>query len=210
MQSSKTRKAILSSAVVAAVAFVAWPVWAARVGQAAPNFTGTDTYGHVHHLTDFRGKFVVLEWQNRGCPYTRKYYRSGDMEKLQKEWTSRGVIWLTIISSAPGKQGYMTPSEANEYFQQMHASSTAVLLDPTGTIGHLYDAKTTPEMYIVDPRGTLIYEGAIDNRASTDPDSLIGAKNFVQLALTEALAGKPVTIPVTRPYGCSVKYAGGY
>ncbi len=198
------------SAIVLAVALAALaaqPLWAVRVGQAAPDFTGTDTHGATHRLSDYHGKFVVLEWQNRGCPYTRKHYDSGNMQRLQKEWTARGVIWLTIISSAPGKQGYMDASQANAYFQQMHAASTAVLLDPQGTIGHLYDAKTTPEIYIIDPQGALIYEGAIDNRPTPDPSSLEGATNYLDLALTEAMAGKPVTMPATRPYGCSVKYA---
>ncbi len=204
----KPGRFILQCGLIAALALIPGKTWAARVGQATPDFTGTDTYGRVHHLSDYRGKFVVLEWQNRGCPYTRKHYESGNMDRQLKQWTSRGVIWLTIISSAPGKQGYMTAPQANEYFRQMNASPTAILLDPAGVIGHLYDAKTTPEMYIIDPHGRLIYEGAIDNRPSPDPESVDGATNYVQLALTEALSGKPVSTPVTRPYGCSVKYSG--
>jgi hypothetical protein len=129
------------------------------------------------------------------------------MQRLQKEWTGRGVVWLTIISSAAGKQGYMTPAEANNYFRQMKAAQTAVLLDPKGTIGHLYDAKTTPNMYVINPQGVLVYQGAIDNRPTPDPASLNGATNYVDRALSEAMAGKAVTTPVTRPYGCSVKYA---
>jgi peroxiredoxin len=183
------------------------PLWGARPGEPAPDFTATDTYGRTHRLSDYRGKFVVLEWQNRGCPYTRKHYETGNMQRLQKQWTARGVVWLTIISSAPGKQGYMTAEEANQYFAQMGAASTAVLLDPQGTIGHLYDARTTPEIYIIDPKGVLIYQGAIDDKPTTNPEDIKTARNYVDLVLSQALAGQPVTISATRPYGCSVKYA---
>jgi peroxiredoxin len=180
--------------------------WAARVGDAAPSFTATDTNGQLHKLSDYAGKFVVLEWHNRGCPYTQKHYNSGNMEKLQHEWTARGVVWLTIISSAPGKQGYVTAQDENAYVKQVNAAPTAVLLDPAGTVGHLYDAKTTPHMFIINPQGVLIYNGAIDDKPTPDPSDISGAKNYVSLALTEALAGKSVTTPTTRPYGCSVKY----
>lgn len=180
---------------------------AARVGERAPEFTATDTNGQARKLSDYQGKFVVLEWTNRGCPYTQKHYNSGNMQRLQREWTSKGVIWLTIISSAPGKQGYMTPAEENAYVKQVNASPTAVLLDPTGMVGHLYDAKTTPHMFIINPQRTLVYNGAIDDRPTTDLGDINGAKNYVELALEEAMAGKPVSIPTSRPYGCSVKYA---
>jgi peroxiredoxin len=180
--------------------------WAARVGDAAPNFTATDTNGQSHKLSDYAGKFVVLEWHNRGCPYTQKHYNSGNMEKLQREWTARGVVWLTIISSAPGKQGYVTAEDENAYVKQVNAAPTAVLLDPAGTVGHLYDAKTTPHMFVINPQGVLIYNGAIDDKPTPDPSDISGARNYVSLALTEALAGKSVTTPTTRPYGCSVKY----
>ena len=180
--------------------------WAARIGDPAPNFTATDTNGQTHKLSDYAGKFVVLEWHNRGCPYTQKHYNSGNMENLQREWTGRGVIWLTVISSAPSKQGFVTASDENAYVKQVNAAPTAVLLDPTGTVGHLYDAKTTPHMFIINPQGTLIYNGAIDDRPTADRSDINGAKNYVSAALGEALAGKPVTTPTTRPYGCSVKY----
>lgn len=180
---------------------------AARVGERAPDFTATDTSGNVHKLSAYQGKFVVLEWTNRGCPYTQKHYKTGNMQRLQKEWTSKGVVWLTVISSAPGKQGYMTAAEENEYIKQVNGSPTAVLLDPTGTLGHLYDAKTTPHMFVVNPQGTLVYNGAIDDRPTTDLADVNGAKNYVSLALDEAMAGKPVSAPTSRPYGCSVKYA---
>jgi hypothetical protein len=181
--------------------------WAARVGEPAPDFTATDTNGKVHTLSEYQGKFVVLEWTNRGCPYTQKHYNSGNMQRLQREWTSRGVAWLTVVSSAPGKQGYVTASGENAYLKQANAAPTAVLLDPAGTLGHLYDAKTTPHIFIINPKGVLIYNGAIDDRPTTDLGDVNGAKNYVSLALEEATSGKPVSNPTSRPYGCSVKYA---
>jgi hypothetical protein len=161
----------------------------------------------MHHLSEYCGKFVVLEWHNNGCPYTRKHYESGNMQQLQKEWTAKGVIWLTVISSAPGQQGFVTPAEENDYMAKMHAVPTAALLDPTGQMGHLYDAKTTPDMFVINPQGVLIYDGAIDNRPTSDQGDVQGAENYVSEALTAAMAGKPVQTAVTRPYGCSVKYA---
>jgi peroxiredoxin len=183
------------------------PAWAARVGEKAPDFAATDSNGVEHMLSQYAGKYVVLEWHNNGCPYVRKQYDSGNMQKLQKQWTSRGVIWLTVISSAPGKQGYVTANEENDYLKQMNATPTAAILDPTGKLGHLYDAKTSPHMFIIDPSGTLIYDGAIDDQPTPDPASVNGATNFVSQALTEAMAGKPVSVQTSRPYGCSVKYA---
>jgi peroxiredoxin len=180
---------------------------AASVGQAAPGFTATDTHGAQHSLAEYKGKFVVLEWTNQGCPFTRKHYETGNMEKLQKYWTSKGVVWLTVISSAPGEQGYVTAQQENDYIKKMNAAPTAALLDPTGSLGHLYGAKTTPHMFVINPQGKLIYEGAIDDKPTTDPADVAGAKNYVTLALEQAMAGQPVTTAVTRAYGCSVKYA---
>lgn len=179
----------------------------AVVGSQAPNFTATDSHGQTHSLNEYRGKYVVLEWHNHDCPYTRKHYVSGNMEALQREWTAKGVVWFTVISSAPGQQGYMTDAEENEYLEKMHADPTAVLIDPQGKLGRLFGAKTTPEMYVIDPEGKLIYEGAIDNRPTTDVSDINGADNYLSDALTEAIAGKPVEHPYTRSYGCSVKYA---
>jgi hypothetical protein len=189
-----------------AVTLVLSTTFAARVGERAPDFTATDSNGTVHKLSEYAGKYVVLEWHNRGCPFTAKHYNSGNMQRLQHEWTARGVIWLTVISSAPGKQGYITAADENAFLKEANAAPTAVLLDPTGALGHRYDAKTTPHMFIIDPQGTLIYNGAIDDRATTDAVDIAGSKNYVSLALGEALAGKPVSNPSTRPYGCSVKY----
>jgi hypothetical protein len=193
---------VLALAITAAVSAAR----AARVGEHAPDFTATDSNGKTHKLSEYAGKFVVLEWTNRGCPYTLKHYDSGNMQRLQKDWTARGVVWLTVISSAPGKQGYVTATEENAYLKQVNGSPTAVLLDPTGALGHLYDAKTTPHMFIINPQGTLIYNGAIDDHATTDAADIANSKNYVSLALGEALGGKPVSEPTSRPYGCSVKY----
>lgn len=193
-------------AIMVATALVV-PAWAARVGEKAPDFAATDSNGVKRTLPEYAGKYLVLEWHNNGCPYVRKQYNSGNMQKLQKEWTGRGVVWLTVISSAPGQQGYVTAEEENAYAKQMNAAPTAVLLDPTGRLGHLYDAKTSPHMFIIDPSGKLVYNGAIDDQPTPDPASVAGAKNYVSQALTEAMAGKSVSVPTSRPYGCSVKYA---
>jgi len=196
--------ASLVTLVVTALSIVAL---AAKVGEPAPNFTATDSNGKVHSLSSYRGKFVVLEWHNQGCPYTQKHYNSGNMERLQKEWTQKGVIWLTVISSAPGTQGYVTAEQENDYMRRMNAAPTAALLDATGDLGHLYGAKTTPQMFIINPDGVLIYDGAIDDKPTTDEADIATSRNYVSLALSEAMAGKPVSAPTSRPYGCSVKYA---
>ncbi|MFT4114566.1 thioredoxin family protein [Silvibacterium sp.] len=182
--------------------------YAVRVGDQAPAFTAVDSQGKTHSLAEYRGKYVVLEWTNHGCPYTKKHYESGNMQALQKEWTAKGVVWLTILSSAQGNEGYLSPADENAYISKMHADPTAALIDPKGTIGHLYDAKTTPDMYVIDPQGKLIYSGAIDDHATTDASDIQGSKNYVSAALAESLAGQPVATGYTRPYGCSVKYAG--
>jgi peroxiredoxin len=176
-------------------------------GSAAPDFKGTDSNGTQHTLSQYKGKYVVLEWANQGCPFEQKHYLSGNMESLQKKWTDKGVVWLSIISSAPGQQGYVSPAEENEYLKKMKASPTAAILDPSGTIGRLYGAKTTPHMFVIDPTGKLIYQGAIDDKPSPDPGTLKGARNYLEEALTSAMAGKPVPTTSTRSYGCSVKYA---
>ena len=177
-----------------------------RVGDAAPDFTATDSRGQNEMLAHYRGKLVVLEWHNQSCPFTRKHYLSGNMQALQREWTGKGVIWFTVISSAPGKQGYVTAGQENAYLAQVHASPTAVLLDPDGKLGRLYSARTTPQMIVIDPSGKVIYDGAIDNRPTPDLEDVRGADNYVSDALTAAMAGRPVTNSYVRPYGCSVKY----
>jgi peroxiredoxin len=202
-------KVHLSIAALAALVVTFAPSSAtaqAVVGSAAPAFTATDSHGQTHSLDQYRGKYVVLEWHNQGCPYTKKHYVSGNMQSLQKEWTAKGVAWFTVISSAPGEQGYVTDPQENAYLAQMHADPTAVLMDANGKLGHLYGAKTTPEMYVIDPNGKLIYEGAIDDRPTPDTSDIKGADNYLSDALTESMAGKPVLKSYTRPYGCSVKY----
>jgi AhpC/TSA family len=176
-------------------------------GAQAPDFKATDSIGQTQTLSQYRGKYVVLEWANQGCPYDQKHYLSGSMESLQKKWTSKGIVWLSVISSAPGEQGYVTPAEENAYLKKMNAAPTAAILDPRGEVGRLYSAKTTPHMFVIDPSGKLIYQGAIDDKPSTDPETLKGARNYLEDALNAALAGKPVPTASTRSYGCSVKYA---
>jgi peroxiredoxin len=182
---------------------------AARVGDPAPAFTVADSNGRTHSLSDYKGKIVVLEWHNRECPYTKKHYDSGNMQKLQKEWTAKGVVWLTVISSAEGEQGYVTAAEQNAHLQKVKAVPTAALLDAKGEVGRLYGARTTPHMFIIDKSGTLIYNGAIDDRPTTDADDIAGATNYVADALQQAAGGKPIATTTTQPYGCNVKYARG-
>lgn len=195
------------AALLAAILPLSAAAQAVRVGAAAPDFTATDTNGKTEALDQFKGKYVVLEWHNQGCPYTAKHYTSGNMQALQKEWTAKGVVWFTVISSAPGQQGYMTASAENAYVKKVGAGPTAILLDSQGKVGHLYDAKTTPQMVVIDPAGKMIYDGAIDDKPTTDVSDVKSAKNYVSDALTEAMAERPVATPYTRPYGCSVKYA---
>jgi peroxiredoxin len=182
------------------------PALALTPGTAAPDFKGTDSNGVGHTLSQYRGKYVVLEWANKGCPYDQKHYLSGNMEALQREWTGKGVVWLSVISSAPGEQGSVTPAEENQYLKTMKAAPTAALLDPDGTIAHLYQAKTTPHIFVIDPSGKLIYQGAIDDKPTTNQADIKTARNYLNDALNAAMAGKPVSTASTRPYGCSVKY----
>ena len=184
------------------------PGWAAEaaVGTPAPEFSLPSADGRTHTLGDFRGKFVVLEWFNNECPFVRKHYDSGNMQRLQETYTGKGVVWLSIASSAPGKQGSMTPEQAQQISRTRHARHTALLLDPAGAVGRRYGAKTTPHVFLVNPEGVLIYAGAIDDKPSTDPADIAGAKNYVAQALDEAMAGQPVSVPETPSYGCSVKY----
>jgi len=189
-----------------ALALATLPAFALTPGSQAPDFKGTDSNGNTQTLAQYRGKWVVLEWANKGCPYDGKHYLSGNMESLQRDWTGKGVVWLSVISSAPGEQGYVTPAEENSYLKTMKAVPTAAILDPNGTIGHLYQAKTTPHMFVIDPTGKLVYQGAIDDKPTTDQADIKTAHNYLNEALNAAMAGKPVPAQVTRPYGCSVKY----
>jgi peroxiredoxin len=177
-----------------------------EIGQPAPDFTGTDSKGHSQTLSQYRGKIVVLEWTNADCPYTRKHYTSGNMQSLQALAQKSGVVWLTVISSAPGKQGYVNGPAADGLTQSRGAVPTAVLLDPSGKLGRLYGAKTTPHMFVIDKNGTLQYMGGIDSIATADVSDISNAEPYLKEAMLAIAQGSPVAHSVTRPYGCSVKY----
>lgn len=203
----------LQGVVVPALAMVAamsaYPsavVAAPSVGAPAPAFSATDSNGIDHALADYSGRVVVLEWTNHDCPYVGKHYGAGNMQALQKQATADGIVWLSVISSAPGTQGHVSGAEANRLTTSRDAAPTAVLLDPEGTIGRAYDARTTPHMYVIDADGTLVYMGGIDDRPTTDPADLDGATNYVSAALADLAAGREVAVKTSRPYGCSVKY----
>ena len=198
------RRIVLAAALSAALAAPAFA--APSLGQSAPTFQAVDASGKTRSLSEFAGKTVVLEWTNNGCPYVQKHYGSGNMQSLQKKAASEGVVWLTIISSAPGMQGYLTPPEAKAWKQKAYAGSTDLLLDPQGRIGRAYEAKTTPHMFIIDKAGKVAYMGGIDDRPYAEPASLKGAKNYVSAALDDLKAGRPVAVATSKPYGCSVKY----
>jgi len=201
-----TWRAVVYVAIAVTALVIVLAARAATVGQAAPTFNGKDSQGKTVSLSEYRGKYVVLEWTNRDCPFTKKQYDSGNMQALQKEWTGKGVVWLTVLSSAKNEDGYLDAAGETAQIERVHADPTAAILDPSGEIGKLYGAKTTPHMFIIDPNGKLIYAGAIDDKATTDVGDVKGAKNYVSAALTEAMAGQPVQVASTRPYGCSVKY----
>jgi peroxiredoxin len=195
-----------SFALVAA-ALVAAPALAEpQIGKEAPNFRITDVNGRAVSLSDFRGKTVVLEWNNPECPFVRKHYESGNMQKTQAEAAAAGVVWLTINSSAEGNQGHMTPAQAKALTAGQQSRRTAYLLDPKGVLGRGYGAKTTPHLYVINSRGTLVYMGGIDDKPTKDKADIQGARNHVLAALGELKAGKPVSVPTSRPYGCAVKY----
>ncbi|MCZ2154937.1 MAG: redoxin domain-containing protein [Bryobacterales bacterium] len=179
---------------------------AAKVGSEAPAFRAKDMNGESHTLTDYTGKYVVLEWVNHGCPFVGKQYGSGNMQALQKEWRGKGVVWLSVITSAPGEQGHSVAAKAKTDYKTKGSNATTVLLDETGVMGKAYGAMTTPHMFIIDPSGKLIYNGAIDDKPTTDLADVKTAQNYVSAALREAMAGKAVSTPTSQPYGCAVKY----
>ena len=179
---------------------------APQIGQPAPDFTSTDSKGERVSLNQYRGKTVVLEWTNADCPYTRKHYTSGNMQGVQALAQKNGVVWLTVISSAPGKQGYVNGPAADALTTSRGASPTAVVLDPSGTVGRLYGAKTTPHMFVIDKNGTLQYMGGIDSLATAEVDDIPKAEPYLKEAMLAVTQGAPVTHPVTKPYGCSIKY----
>jgi peroxiredoxin len=199
---------MIRTLLITALAFSCGVTFAeVQVGKGAPDFTLTDTNGKTHHLSEYKGKYVVLEWYNPDCPFVRKHYNSGNMQALQKEYVSKGVVWLSIDSSASGQEGNYPPSQLNQIATKNRSACTALLLDPDGKVGHLFGAKTTPDMYIINPQGTLVYQGAIDDKPSTDLGDVKTAKNYVKSALEAVMGGQTVALTSTRPYGCSVKYA---
>jgi peroxiredoxin len=180
---------------------------APEIDKPAPDFSLADTGGKTHSLSSLKGKYVVLEWTNFDCPFVRKHYDSGNMQKLQEAYTARGVVWLRVCSSAEGKQGHYAARDVDERIAEEKSRASAYLVDASGEVGRLYNAKTTPHMFVVNPQGTLVYAGAIDDKPSTKADDVKGATNYVAAALEAALAGKPVEVKTSTPYGCSVKYA---
>lgn len=201
----KMRSLLLATVVLGAAAIVYGATSKVEVGASAPNFDAVDATGKAVKLEDYKGKFVVLEWSNFGCPYVQKHYNSGNMQALQKKYTQKGVVWLTIFSSSEGQQGYYKPDQLSKLAVEKKMSSKLVP-DADGTIGKLYGAKNTPTMFVINPEGNIIYMGGIDDKATPDPEDIATAKNYVAAALDEAMAGKPVTVTKSRPYGCGIKY----
>ena len=206
--SRASRRAVMAAAVaLGATLLMGAPAHAApTVGQPAPDFVATDTRGVQHKLSDFAGKFVVLEWTNPGCPFVRKHYGGGNMPATQKAATAKGVVWLSINSTERAASDYLAPAALNDWMKAQSAAPTAMLMDEDGVIGQAYGARTTPHLFIVDPKGMLVYAGGIDSIPSARPDDIGKATNYVNQALGEALGGRPISMATTRAYGCSVKY----
>jgi peroxiredoxin len=176
------------------------------VNQPAPAFTVTDTRGKTHSLDSYRGKWVVLEWFNHDCPYTKKHYKTDNMQALQREYTAKGVVWISVVSSAPGKDGYLTAANADKAMADNKAAPSFVVRDTAGVLGRMYGARNTPQLFAIDPEGVLRYAGAIDDKPSPRQKDVKDAKNYVRAALDAGLAGQPIAITTTQPYGCDVKY----
>lgn len=192
----------LSLALAACAAAHAGP----QLGKPAPGFSASAQDGKPRTLAEQKGKVVVLEWYNKDCPFSRKHYDSKNMQGLQTRYGKKGVVWYTVVSSKPGKQGHLSAKDAQAVMKTEAMGSSAVLLDAKGDLGRLYGAKTTPHLFVIDSKGMLVYMGAIDDKPTADPKDIAGSRNHVAAALDETLAGKPVSTPVTTPYGCSVKY----
>jgi peroxiredoxin len=203
-----SRRAIMTAAVALGATFLmnSQALAAPAVGQPAPDFVGVDTAGKQHRLSDFAGKFVVLEWTNPGCPFVRKHYGGGNMPATQKAAMAKGVVWLAINSTERAASDYLQPAALDAWMKDHSGAPTAVLMDEDGVIGRTYGARTTPHIFIVDPKGTLVYAGGIDSIPSSRPDDIKTATNYVNQALSEAYEGKAVSAATTRPYGCSIKY----
>jgi len=200
----KTKLILTTITTFAAAALYAADVPA--VGSAAPDFSAPDANGKTQSLSEYKGKYVVLEWFNPECPFVKKHYGSDNMQKLQAEYTGKGVVWLTIDSNAPGTEGNINADQAKKIMDSWKTKQTALLLDPESKVAKLYGAKNTPNMVIVGPDGKIVYEGAIDSKATPNPADIPSSTNYVKNALDESLAGKPVSNAQTKPYGCSVKY----
>jgi peroxiredoxin len=198
---------VFAAAVIAFAALITIRHGGPIIGQPAADFATRDTNGKTQQLAAYRGKWVVLEWFSSQCPYTLKHYNTGNMQRLQRTYTEKGVVWLSIVSSAPGREGYTTAAKANALTTQWAAVPTAVIRDTAGTIGHLYDARNTPQLFVINPAGNLVYAGAIDDKRTADTADVATAHNYVAAALDAALASKPVTVQLTQPYGCTVQYA---
>ncbi|HSM22440.1 MAG TPA: thioredoxin family protein [Rubrivivax sp.] len=203
-------RVVFSTALAATLSLAAATALAsATVGQPAPAFSAVDTSGKTVSLADYKGKHVVLEWVNPGCPYVRKHYDSDNMQATQKGAADKGVVWLAVNSTAAEHGDYMKPAELAEWMKKHQAAATATLMDEQGTIGRAYGARTTPHMYVINPQGTLVYAGAIDSKPTANPADIRTATNHVNQALAESLAGKPVSASATRAYGCTIKYSSG-
>src|SRR4029077_6182163 len=198
---------LLLSALTCLASTVLFAADSPPVGSTAPDFSVSDSKGKTHSVSQYKGKYVVLEWFNPECPFVKKHYGSGNMQKLQEEFTAKGVVWLSIDSNAPGLEGNLTADQANAKMAEWKTKQTALLLDPDGKAGRTYAAKNTPHMFVINPDGKIVYEGAIDSKASPNPADIPNSTNYVKVALEESLSGKPVSNPNTKPYGCSVKYA---
>jgi peroxiredoxin len=203
------RHRLIGAALLVLAPLLSLPALAAGVGQPAPAFELTDATGKPVRLSDFKGKFVVLEWTNPSCPFVVKHYGSQNMQSLQKEATAKGVVWLSISSTAKSHVEYLAPATLAQRYKEWGGAYSAMLMDDDGAVGRAYGARTTPHMYVIDPKGVLVYAGGIDDKRTANPADVKTATNFVRVALGEAMAGKPVSTPTAAPYGCSVKYAAG-
>ena len=200
----KTKLLVALLTVTASTALIAAD--SPAVGTNAPDFSLTDSKGKTQSVSQYKGKYVVLEWFNPECPFVKKHYGSGNMQKLQEEFTGKGIVWLSIDSSAPGKEGNLSAEQANAKMAEWKTKQTALVLDPDGKAGQSYGAKNTPHMFVINPAGKIVYEGAIDSKATPNPADIASSTNYVKVALEESLSGKNVSNPNTKPYGCSVKY----
>jgi peroxiredoxin len=202
------KRNLLATALASAVIVASFAANAADVGKPAPDFTLTDVNGKTVKLADFKGKHVVLEWTNPNCPFVVKHYGSNNMQALQKDKTAKNVVWLAVNSTSKSHQDYMAPAAlSSKMIGEWKAAPTGLLMDESGTVGKSYQAKTTPHMYVIDPKGTLVFAGGIDDKRSANPADIKSAKNFVRAALDESMAGKPVSTSTATPYGCSIKYS---